>query len=50
GKKTSAGSVDTQDRKEEEYDRDIEEMVMEENLSTLKPIGASTPYYNVLNV
>nr|GEW99676.1 hypothetical protein [Tanacetum cinerariifolium] len=49
GKKTSAGSVDTQDRKEEEYDSEIEEMVMEENPSTSKPIEASTPYHDVLN-
>nr|GEY62172.1 hypothetical protein [Tanacetum cinerariifolium] len=47
-KKTSAGSVETQDRKEEEYDSEIEEMVMEENPSTLKPIGASTPYHDTL--
>ncbi|GJV94535.1 TMV resistance protein N [Tanacetum coccineum] len=50
GKKTSDGSVDTQDRKEEEYDSEIEDMVMEENPSTSKPIGAITPYHDVLNV
>nr|GEV63864.1 hypothetical protein [Tanacetum cinerariifolium] len=51
GKKTSDCSAYTQDRKEDkEYDSEIKEMVMEENPYTSKPIGARTPYHDVLNV